>query len=69
VAAEKPFCCRLSAGVGISPELRGWLLEWLAMLDRVLDKKLSAHRVRNKVAAMENAYGFAELGCVVARGE
>jgi hypothetical protein len=43
-----------------------WLLEWLKSLDRVLDKKLSSHRVRSKVAALENAYTFSELGCVVA---
>jgi hypothetical protein len=55
-----------AAGVGIGKSLCQWLLDWLKALDRVLDKKLSNHRVRSKVAALENAYTFSELGCVVA---
>lgn len=53
------------AGVGIEKDLRDWFLSWLTSLDRVLDKKLSNHRARSKVAALENAYRFAEFGCVV----
>lgn len=55
-----------SAGVGIGRELRSWFLEWLSALDRVLDKKLSNHQVCSKVAALENAYRFAEFGYVLA---
>jgi hypothetical protein len=54
--------------VGIGPELRRWLLDWLSAFDRVLDKRLNSHRVRHKVAAMENVYRFADGGCVIARG-
>lgn len=61
------LCCNV--GAGISYELREWLLQYLSAFDRVLDKRLNTHRVRNKVAGMENAYRFAELGCVVAKGE
>ena len=57
-----------SPGVGIRPDLHGWLLDWLNALDRVLDKKLSNHLVRSKVAAMENAYEFAAGGRVVFSG-
>jgi hypothetical protein len=64
-AVLPPSCC---SGVGIRPELHGCLLDWLKALDRVLDKKLSNHLVRSKVAAMENAYEFAAGGRVVFSG-